>query len=179
MRLYVIGFLLFLGCTEAGFVDKELPLIDVKPNDDIAEPFAMSVGTVGRIIDGDTIVLDDEKKTKLRIAYIDCPEKSDPWFKEGCEFATIKLLGKEIKYFDLGPDKYRRTLAKVFYSPNNDVDIVDYGRQLVVQGLAKRYKEKQLEYVKDEGIAKSNKVGIWSESKDLPDTISSSESVSK
>ena len=177
MRFYVVAVLLLLGCTEAAVVDntrpsgveivQELPTVEaVKPNDDVAEPFAMTVGTVGRIIDGDTIELADGAKTKLRIAYVDCPEKGEPWHKEGIDFATEKLLGKKIKYFDLGPDKYKRTLAQVYatFSSGNlkAIPIVDYGRELIRKGLAKRYKESQQEYVADEELAKETQVGIWS-----------------
>jgi endonuclease YncB( thermonuclease family) len=105
-----------------------------------------------RVIDGDTIVLED--KTKLRLSGIDCPEKGERWWDEGKLLAEEMLVGKPIKYLPHGPDKYGRTLATVFVDGN------DFGLLLVKKGLAKCY-ENSKTYLAEQAEAQEKKLCIW------------------
>jgi micrococcal nuclease len=72
-----------------------------------------------RVVDGDTIVLDQNEK--VRLIGVDTPETVHPakpveWYgKEASAFATRRLQGKmvQLAYNQQRRDRYRRTLAYV------------------------------------------------------------------
>jgi|Deesub1362B_J571_1020462.scaffolds.fasta_scaffold00525_2 micrococcal nuclease len=89
------------------------------------------VGTVTRIIDGDTIEVDG---IRVRLVGIDTPERGEPGFKEATEFtASLCSVGSTagLDIDDLEPkDKYGRTLAVVYCNG------VNVNAELLRQGYA-------------------------------------------
>lgn len=124
-------------------------------------------------VDGDTIkVILDDKKTTVRFLAIDTPETvhptkgEQPFGKEASNYTCNKVKNAkklEIEY-DEGStktDKYNRTLGWVF------IDDTLLQKDLVSLGYAKvAYLYGDYKYTdelkKEESIAKSKKLGVWS-----------------
>ena len=88
---------------------------------------------VERVIDGDTIVI--ENKTSVRLLGINSPEKTGIYYEEAKEFLEDLILGKDVR-FEFGKekyDKYNRVLAYVFVG-NKNVNL-----ELVEKGFANFY----------------------------------------
>jgi micrococcal nuclease len=112
---------------------------------------------VDRIIDGDTLVCNNET---IRLLGIDTPEKGEKYFQEAKDYLSF-VDKKEIEILrdwdDLG--KYKRKLRYVFYGDRLiNVEIVE-------QGLAIAFMTENLIYedkiFSAEEIAKKNCLGLW------------------
>lgn len=83
---------------------------------------------VKRIIDGDTIVVEND--THVRLLGINTPEKGEKYYNEAKEFLTKIILNKTIvlEYGKEKYDRYDRELAYVFYNNANvNLELVDEG----------------------------------------------------
>jgi len=100
-------------------------------------PSAAEKALVARVIDGDTIQLDDGRK--VRLIGVDTPETVHPqkeveyYGKEASDFTKSMLEGKEVYLeYDIQPtDKYGRTLAYIWLS-----DGTLFNELLVLKGFA-------------------------------------------
>jgi len=88
---------------------------------------------VERIIDGDTIVV--ENKTHIRLLGINTPEKAEFYYSGAKEFVEELIFNKTIKleYGREKYDRYGRTLAYVFFE-NENINL-----KLVEKGFANFY----------------------------------------
>ena len=121
-----------------------------------------------KIIDGDTIHLDNEK---IRFSGIDTPELKQTCNKNSeiiyCGIEARKLLinkiGKnKVHCVREGKDQYKRTLAECFV---NDLSL---SRFLVREGYAFAYRKYSKKFIKDEDYARKNIMGMWSMSFEYP-----------
>lgn len=121
-----------------------------------------SQNIVSYVIDGDTYVMDD--KTRVRIRNIDAPEMDQPFRKEAKSFAMKMLLNKEVILLDKEPDRYGRTLARV------EINGDDFATLLVLKGLAwnSSYFSNSLVLKEAETLAKKSRVGLWSNQNPVP-----------
>lgn len=118
-------------------------------------------GKVVGIKDGDTfeIMLDGKAET-IRLAHIDCPEKSQPYGKKAKQFASDLCFGKEVIVISSERDRYKRLIGIVYLKDGTNVN-----KELVKAGLAWHY----LQYSNDptyslsESIARKDKKGLWVE----------------
>lgn len=112
---------------------------------------------ISRIIDGDTLELEDGRK--LRLLNINSPEKSSLHYKEAMNYLS-PLLNKTIELETVDTDKYGRTLARIY--------IPEYlNFELVKQGLANKFlvEESELnEFSEAEESAINAEKGIWKHS---------------
>lgn len=120
---------------------------------------------VVRVIDGDTIVVkdDDNNETRVRLSYIDAPEKKQGDWGKKAENELKKLLpvGSKVDLINDGKlDRYKRRLSVV-----KTIDGKDVNRALLEKGLAVYYPSVPVnkEYQKYELAAKKAKRGIWSD----------------
>ncbi len=134
---------------------------------------SMEIYGVPKIIDGDTVRINDKK---IRLEGIDAPEIKQqckkPFLKIsamiGFQFdknyscgvtSKIKLKDKiktsKIKCISSSKDKYKRFLATCFK------ERINLNKWMVRNGYAVAYRRYSKEYVKDEKYAKKNKLGIW------------------
>jgi len=123
---------------------------------------------VDRIIDGDTIVVNN--KTKIRLAYIDAYEKDSIIHKEIMTFVTPLLKGKNIKVEVNGIDQYQRLIGVVFLEDGTNFNylLVQKGYAVLYEGYCKK---KSMEYkmLKSfENEAKLNKLGGWGLNLNIP-----------
>ncbi len=117
-------------------------------------------GKVIKIKDGDTFVLllDDKSQLTIRLAYIDCPEKGQPYYQAAKDFTSKMIFGSRVKCEVLKREKYKRSVA-IVYLP----DSTQLNEFLVRKGLAWDYKEysvhtrMQLLEIK----ARKERLGLW------------------
>jgi len=151
INIFLFSFLLFvcLSCNSNGY-DRE-------------------TFKVKKVIDGDTIILDNSSKSHLRYLGIDTPEKStyhspsEPYAKEATEYNRKLVEGRkiEVELDEEKYDQYGRLLGYVF------VDGEFINKKIIEQGLAHlliiepntRYKD-ILENAENRAI--KNRSGIWS-----------------
>ncbi|MGS0747063.1 thermonuclease family protein [Halpernia sp. GG3] len=71
-----------------------------------------------RIKDGDTVVvlLAGNIQKTLRLAEVDCPEKSQAFGKNAKQFTSEQVFGKQINFITTDTDRYGRTIAKIYYN---------------------------------------------------------------
>lgn len=127
---------------------------------------------IGRIVDGDTVILDDTRR--IRLFGIDAPEtypKEQKYGQIATDFLHLLLRGnvnKEILMQSKGEDKYGRTIG-IIYIVDSDGNKNDIGIIMLQAGLAwayNKYLEKESEekdYLKAEKEAKTTKRHIWSD----------------
>jgi len=118
-------------------------------------------------MDGDTFKLltPDSTVVKVRLANIDCPEKKQPFSIRAKEFTSQTIFGKTVCIDVLKKDRYRRSIAIVFYN-----DSLNLNNQLLTNGLAWHYIKysKDPELQKMEDVARKNKIGLWQEAHAIP-----------
>ena len=131
-----------------------------------------------RVVDGDTVHVEDEagKKFKVRLTGIDAPEKNQSYglastyHLRGLLLNKIVLLkSKPKKGKPYSVDRYKRVLAKIVL---NGIDI---NLSQVISGYAwhfKRYQNQQSPsdrklYSQAELHAKENNLGLWREKKPI------------
>ena len=119
-------------------------------------------GKVIGIKDGDTFeVLYDSIPERVRLAEIDCPEKSQPFGKNARQYASDLCFGKMVTVTSNGKrDRYGRVVGTI--TTDDDINV---NESLVKAGLAWHYTQ----YSKDENLtilqeeAKSAKRGLWTD----------------
>ena len=129
---------------------------------------------VQRVVDGDTVHVEDEtgKKFKVRLTGIDAPEQNQPYGLASTYHLRGLLLNKFVlleskpkKGKPYSVDRYKRVLAKII------LDGRDINLSQVFNGYAwhfKRYQKQQSPkdrelYSQAELHAEKNKLGLWGE----------------
>lgn len=125
----------------------------------VEKEFFEEKALVKRVLDGDTIELEDGRK--VRMVGINTPEKRKFMSNESLKF-TKKLENKTITLLYNKEDKYKRILGYVIFENEN------YNKKLLSEGLAHFYYYKKDRFYeqmkKEEEKARQNKKGIWKES---------------
>ena len=120
----------------------------------------LSAKVVG-IKDGDTVVVLDSlnNQTTLRLAEVDCPEKSQPFGTKSKQFTSDQIYLKTIKYVVTDTDRYGRSIAMIYYDEDNKY----LSAEIIKAGMGWHYKRystsKELALLEDN--AKKNKIGLW------------------
>lgn len=117
-------------------------------------------GRVVGVKDGDTIeVLFEGHSYTVRLANIDCPEKSQAFGQAARKFTSEFCFGKEVTVSSRGKDQYKRLLANV------TLNGVSLNHELVKNGFAWCYTKYSTdpELPELETIARHNKVGLWAD----------------
>ena len=138
------------------------PVVTPTPTPTITPtPKPTNMFKVKRVIDGDTLVLEDD--TKVRLIGINAPESDVCFASEATDIAIELLEGKEVTLEkDISDkDKYDRLLRYVYL---NDLLVNEY---LVGEGYAQvatyppdvKYKDV---FITAEKSARDNKSGLWS-----------------
>lgn len=116
-------------------------------------------GRVTAVLDGDTIeVLDDNKRVvRIRLAGIDCPEKTQAFGQVAKKFTSEKTNGKEVKIIGKDTDRYGRLVADVWIGGEW------LNKLLIEAGLAWHYKKYSDSEVLSQGeiTAQELKKGLW------------------
>jgi micrococcal nuclease len=110
--------------------------------------------------DGDTVdILVNNMPVRLRLDGIDAPEKGMPYNKKAKQFLASQIFGKQVTIKNLGLDKYKRTIAKIYLN-NKDINLL-----MLEKGWAWHYKKHNSEtsYSQAELRAKAAKIGLWAD----------------
>ena len=79
-----------------------------------AEPREPVLGTVARIVDGDTLDAQlDSGKIRIRLHGVDAPEKNQPYGKEAAAVLSSLVLNKQVEIEPVSQDRYERMVAIV------------------------------------------------------------------
>jgi endonuclease YncB( thermonuclease family) len=135
------------------------------------EPARIRGRTVG-IIDGDTIkVLTAAKQQiRVRIAFIDAPEKGQAFGQRAKQAMSELVFGKDVELQVHSIDPYGRLVARVL------VDGQDAGLELLKQGFCWVYEKYVVQaridieasYRAAQAVAQSDKVGLWQDADPVP-----------
>ncbi|MGE4169265.1 MAG: thermonuclease family protein [Candidatus Margulisiibacteriota bacterium] len=132
-------------------------------------PMAMAHVFSGRVVhvsDGDTIVVlqDNRHSTKIRLAAIDCPEKSQPFGRQAQRFTQAFCDGQRVTVTTTKKDRYGRTIGTVQVGSKR-LDIA-----LLEAGLAWHYRYFDHDPALDalEQQARAERKGLWSEANPTP-----------
>jgi micrococcal nuclease len=113
------------------------------------------------IKDGDTIVVIDSlfNQTTLRLAEVDCPEKSQPFGNNAKQFTSDQVYLKNIKYIVTDTDRYNRSIAMIYY----DEDEKYLSAEIIKAGMGWHYKKysSSQQLAEFEVMAKNDKKGLW------------------
>jgi endonuclease YncB( thermonuclease family) len=139
-------------------------------------PAAAAAAHVTRVVDGDTIVVDDgvTDDQVIRLVGVDTPETVDPNRPVGCfgaeasTFTTDELTDRDV-YLEVDAvqgdtDKYGRELRYVWIAGTNDEPDQLFNATLLEQGFAVAYRgdhTRKLEFDALESSAKSQGAGLW------------------
>ena len=128
---------------------------------------------VPKIIDGDTVIIDN---FKIRLEGIDAPEIKQTCKKEKLKISSIigytfyedyhcgkvskknletKVDGSKIKCISYSKDRYKRYLATCYKNK------INLNQWMVRNGHAVAYIRYSKKYLLDEDFAKQNKLGLW------------------
>ena len=126
------------------------------------EEFEYEECFVNRIIDGDTLVCDNET---IRLLGIDAPERGEEYYQEAKDFLKI-VENKEVSMLrdwdDLG--KYYRKLRYIFYDNRLiNVEIIENGLAIAFMTDDLRYEDK---FFIAEKFARNNCLGMWKDNLD-------------
>jgi len=119
-------------------------------------------GKVVSIKDGDTFeILYDSIPERVRLAEIDCPEKSQAFGKNARQYASELCFGKTVTVTSDGKrDRYGRVVGTITTTDGTNVN-----EELVKAGLAWHYKHysksKTLDAIEQQ--AREQKVGLWAD----------------
>jgi len=112
---------------------------------------------IGRVIDGDTVELEDGRK--IRLLNINAPEKGKPFSEDSTNFLK-SFENKSVELEFEGVDKYGRVLGRIYSGEYINLELVRLG-------LAHQYLGEDSEiadFKKAEKEARAKEVGIWEKS---------------
>lgn len=138
-------------------------------------------GRVVNVADGDTLtVLDDENRQhKVRLAGIDAPERGQPFGKRAASELASLAKNKRVIVDWNKTDRYRRLIGVVRVAPE-DCSIckptLDVGLALIGDGLAWHYRayerdqriDERRDYRQAEAGARARHAGLWTETDPTP-----------
>jgi endonuclease YncB( thermonuclease family) len=118
------------------------------------------VGTVSRVVDGDTIKVElSSGPVEVRLDSIDTPERNQPWGTEATTALARRVDGREVALDVVTQDRYERLVAVVYLGDEN------VNAWLVQQGHAWAYRQylKDAQYCTWEAQARVARQGFWSQ----------------
>ncbi len=124
------------------------------------ESLPVLVGTVTKIVDGDTIDVQlSSGPIRVRLHGVDTPERGQPWGKESTAALTALVMGKDVDIEPFSQDRYERMIGIVFLGDLN------VNLELVKRGHAWAYRQYMRQEDSalciNEAAARTAKKGLW------------------
>lgn len=107
----------------------------------------------------------NKKPIVIRLADIDCPERSQPFGRAAKKFCSEFCFGKEVRILSNGKfDRYDRLIGTVEFNGQS------LNKELVRNGLAWHFKRysKDKEFAALEVFSREQSRGLWSQSNPIP-----------
>ena len=127
-------------------------------------------GTVIRITDGDTLVVQttEGQQIRIRLYGIDCPEGRQPYGREATETTRALALGRQVEIEEMGNDRYRRTVAIVHLPDGTTLQerLLMEGATWVFPRYCTRPECAKWRYL--EQAARIKRVGFWAAAEAIP-----------
>ncbi|PJB13596.1 MAG: nuclease [Flavobacteriales bacterium CG_4_9_14_3_um_filter_40_17] len=124
------------------------------------------VGEVVGISDGDSfkIKLSNGEVIRVRLAFVDCPERGQDFYQKAKNFSSNEIYRKSVKVKVTDTDRYGRTVGVLYYGHKI------LNEELLKNGFAWHYRQysKSKRFQSLENQAKAKKIGIWSHSQPTP-----------
>ncbi|PKP42446.1 MAG: nuclease [Bacteroidetes bacterium HGW-Bacteroidetes-13] len=123
-------------------------------------------GLVVGISDGDSfkIKLANNEVIRVRLAYVDSPERGQDFYQKAKNFSSDQIFKKSVRIKVTDTDRYGRTVGLLYY----DDKILN--EELLRNGFAWHYtyysKDKKLQQLENQ--ARIKKLGIWSHNHPTP-----------
>ncbi len=117
------------------------------------------------VIDGDTIVIDQNKvKVKIRLAEIDSPENKQPFGIKSKDVLEDKILGKWVVIDGKKKDRDQRIIGKVYLNGRY------INQEMVKEGYAWHYPQysNSKELAQIQLNTKKKKLGLWIDKNPVP-----------
>lgn len=162
LAAFLLGYLAYGPFSPIPVPTATIPAAQKAPADSVAPAVAHFEAKVTRVIDGDTVVLDDGRH--VRYLGINSPELRQRW-GEAAKKLNAELVLDQTITLELDrktQDEYGRTLAYVF------VGKVMVNEKLLAEGLAKTYflaRQARLRYqerlLQAEARARQDHNGVW------------------
>lgn len=137
-----------------------------------ARPFPLEIGIVERVIDGDTydVRLDRTgEEARVRLAWMDAPERAQPFGAEATHWAETSLLGRRVVLTVQNVDQHGRMVTQL--SVEGEGHMWDVGATLARSGLGwldPRYGEDRESLREDQELAESEGMGLWAQPNPMP-----------
>lgn len=123
-------------------------------------------GKVTHVADGDTIDLVDQqgRKHRVRLEWIDAPEKDQPWGDESRQRLERQVQGQHVVVAYRERDQYDRILGQIYH------DGWWLNARLVGEGLAWHYRHysDDAQLAQFQAAAQQQQAGLWSEPDPVP-----------
>jgi endonuclease YncB( thermonuclease family) len=126
-------------------------------------------GRVVRVMDGDTVaVLVNYQERKVRLAWIDAPEKAQAYGAVSKASLSNLVFGQNVHVDTINIDRYGRTVGKI------TVNGIDVGFNQLQNGMAWHYVHfsggnlNKAAYQRAELEAQKTKRGLWADSNPVP-----------
>ncbi|MCY1508114.1 Thermonuclease [compost metagenome] len=121
-----------------------------------------------RITDGDTLeVLYGGKPLKIRLAYIDSPEKKrkQPYGDKAKNVLAVLCFNQKVKIYPQKHDRYKRLIAVLINDKGQNVN-----QEMIRLGMAWHYKKYSSDpiYAKLEIEARKKHIGLWQDKNAIP-----------
>jgi endonuclease YncB( thermonuclease family) len=133
-----------------------------------AETFVAKVIAVS---DGDTLtVLQGNRKTAIRLAGIDAPEKVQPWGSESRAALANLVLRKEVRVMTRAVDDYGRVVAVVEVGGSPGQTLVNVNEEQLRRGMAwaDTYRHADKTLIDLQTQAQRARLGLWNQAHPQP-----------
>ncbi len=131
---------------------------------------ALAAGFSARVIgvvDGDTIeVLRNERRERIELHGIDCPERGQPYGKRAAQATSDLIVGKQVEIVKRGTDRDKHIVADVLLQDGRNLN-----QSLVLNGWcwwSRQYAANDLALQQAEEVAKVTKKGLWADPDPVP-----------
>jgi micrococcal nuclease len=112
-----------------------------------------------KIVDGDTfdVLTQSNEVIRIRMNGIDCPERRQDYYQVCKDALSNYIFGCDVQLTVHGKDRYKRTIADVFYH-NKNINLL-----MIRNGFAWHYKKysSDAEMAKAEVKARGEGIGLW------------------
>lgn len=142
---------LILSLLAVGIIASQISLFSLYPR-------SLEKVTINRVIDGDTLKLDDGRT--VRLLNINTPEKGAAFSKESTSFLAA-FVNKSVRIDSTGLDRYNRVLARIYAPEYLNLEIVKNG--LATTFLVDSSETKEFASAEQQAISQS--LGMWKRSK--------------